>query len=75
MEHKTFRSGCQKTILYIPLSHFPGGCVISGTSRFTVKDSSVLKNIFLSRLSRILTPVCMSAEKEKLAVSELVVVD
>lgn len=64
-----------KTILHTLLPHFPGGCVVSGTSRFTVKDSSVLKNIFLSSLSRILTPVCTPAEKEKLAISELVVVD
>lgn len=62
-----------ETILHTLLPHSPGGFVISGTSRFTIKDSSVLKTIFLSSLSRTLTPVCMPAEKEKLAISELVV--
>ena len=41
-----------QTIVHILLPHFPELWVTSGTSEFTIKGSSVFKNIFLSGLNR-----------------------
>lgn len=40
-----------QTIVHILLPHFPEVWVTSGTSEFTIKGSSVFKNIFLSGLN------------------------